>query len=104
MDAFRRGALLMTGSARGVSAEYRAQGTGTPIPCRALFFREPDETGRPGLAGSRIIASGHFDPARGLVAVARSDTLTISGKTYRVDQRPTPELGWDWRVYLQDAP
>ena len=104
MDAFRRGALLMTGSARGVSAEYRAQGTGTPIPCRILFFREPDETGRPGVTGSRIMAAGHFDLARGLTAVLRNDTLTVEGKSFRADQRPAPELGWDWRVYLQEMP
>ena len=104
MDAFRRGALLMTGSARGVSAEYRAQGTGDPVPCRILLFTEPDDTGRPGVAGGKTVAAGHLDAAAGLVRVARKDTFTANGQTFSVEQGGRAELGFDWRVYLQEAP
>ncbi|WP_338661772.1 hypothetical protein VQH23_16245 [Pararoseomonas sp. SCSIO 73927] len=104
MDPFTQAAVDLAAGDLGVDAEYRAQGTGKPIPCRILLFTEPDDTSRPGLSAGAMVASGHLHPTLGMVAVARKDTFAVAGRgLLTVDQLKKPARGWDWRVYLQEA-
>jgi len=102
MDAFRRGVELMLASPRATAAAYREQDTGSPVPCRIFLYEEPDDTGRPGISGGRLIASGLFLPAQGFVLLRRGDTFEVAGRPrLKVEQPGRPETGWEWRTYLQ---